>query len=60
MEARAATSGKSYAEEFQAGAKLNPAARFGPPEAFGPACAFLGSAHASYITGPNLLMDGGQ
>ncbi|MEP0522358.1 MAG: SDR family oxidoreductase [Hyphomicrobiales bacterium] len=36
-----------------------PARRFGNPEEFGNACAFLCSAHAGYITGQNLLMDGG-
>ena len=36
-----------------------PAKRFGSPEEFGKACAFLCSAHAGYITGQNLLMDGG-
>ena len=36
-----------------------PARRFGTPEEFGHACAFLCSAHAGYITGQNLLMDGG-
>jgi 3-oxoacyl-[acyl-carrier protein] reductase len=36
-----------------------PAKRFGDPDEFGAACAFLCSAHAGYITGQNLLMDGG-
>lgn len=36
-----------------------PAKRFGYPDEFGAACAFLCSAHAGYITGQNLLMDGG-
>lgn len=36
-----------------------PALRFGNPEEFGNACAFLCSAHGGYITGQNLLMDGG-
>jgi 3-oxoacyl-[acyl-carrier protein] reductase len=36
-----------------------PAKRFGTPEEFGMACAFLCSAHAGYITGQNLLIDGG-
>ena len=36
-----------------------PAGRFGDPEEFGRACAFLCSVHAGYITGQNLLMDGG-
>jgi 3-oxoacyl-[acyl-carrier protein] reductase len=36
-----------------------PAKRFGTPREFGKACAFLCSAHAGYITGQNLLIDGG-
>jgi 3-oxoacyl-[acyl-carrier protein] reductase len=36
-----------------------PAKRFGSPREFGKACAFLCSAHAGYITGQNLLIDGG-
>lgn len=40
-------------------AKAVPAGRFGRPDEFGAACAFLCSAHAGYITGQNLLMDGG-
>ncbi len=36
-----------------------PAKRIGQPEEFGKACAFLCSAHAGYITGQNLLIDGG-
>ena len=36
-----------------------PAKRFGDPQEFGRACAFLCSAHAGYITGQNLLLDGG-
>jgi 3-oxoacyl-[acyl-carrier protein] reductase len=40
-------------------AKLNPAGRFGDPEEFGQACAFLCSAKAGFITGQNLLLDGG-
>src|SRR5262245_19172809 len=36
-----------------------PAKRFGSPEEFGAACAFLCSAQAGYITGQNLLIDGG-
>jgi 3-oxoacyl-[acyl-carrier protein] reductase len=40
--------------------KQVPAGRFGTPEEFGVACAFLCSAHAGFITGQNLLMDGGS
>jgi 3-oxoacyl-[acyl-carrier protein] reductase len=36
-----------------------PARRFGDPAEFGAACAFLCSAHAGYITGQSLLIDGG-
>ena len=36
-----------------------PARRFGNPDEFGAACAFLCSTHAGYITGQNLLIDGG-
>lgn len=36
-----------------------PAGRFGTPDEFGAACAFLCSAHAGYITGQNLQVDGG-
>ncbi|RKP56491.1 SDR family oxidoreductase [Pararobbsia silviterrae] len=36
-----------------------PARRFGHPDEFGKACAFLCSAHAGYITGQNWLIDGG-
>jgi 3-oxoacyl-[acyl-carrier protein] reductase len=36
-----------------------PARRFGNPDEFGAACAFLCSAQAGYITGQNVLIDGG-
>lgn len=36
-----------------------PARRFGQPDELGAACAFLCSAQAGYITGQNLLIDGG-
>jgi 3-oxoacyl-[acyl-carrier protein] reductase len=36
-----------------------PARRAGDPDEFGAACAFLCSAQAGYITGQNLLIDGG-
>ena len=37
-----------------------PAKRFGDPAEFGEACAFLCSAQAGYITGQNLVIDGGR
>jgi len=39
--------------------KTIPAKRFGRPDEFGDACAFLCSAGAGYITGQSLLIDGG-
>ena len=36
-----------------------PARRFGQPNEFGATCAFLCSQQASYITGQNILTDGG-
>ena len=40
-------------------AKQNPAGRFGDPDEFGYACAFLCGAKAGFITGQNILLDGG-
>src|SRR5271163_4780403 len=37
----------------------NPARRFGDPSEFGALCAFLASAKAGFITGQNILIDGG-
>lgn len=37
-----------------------PAGRFGTPEEFGATAAFLCSQHAGFITGQNVLMDGGS
>ena len=36
-----------------------PARRFGDPAEFGQYCAFICSVHAAYVTGQNLLIDGG-
>ncbi len=45
----------------QEGARRSiPAQRFGEPDEFGAACAFLCSAKAGFITGQNVLLDGGQ
>jgi 3-oxoacyl-[acyl-carrier protein] reductase len=41
------------------GAEKIPARRFGDPDEFGAACAFLCSQQAGYITGQSLLIDGG-
>jgi len=52
---------KHISEDEAAGqrAATIPARRFGQPDEFGAACAFLCSAHSGYITGQNLLIDGG-
>src|SRR3954464_14139302 len=59
MEGAVKKTGKSMEEVADARRKTVPAARFGTPAEFGATCAFLCSAHASYITGQNILIDGG-
>jgi 3-oxoacyl-[acyl-carrier protein] reductase len=51
--------GTSYDDVADARAKTVPARRFGTADEFGATCAFLCSVHAGYITGQNVLMDGG-
>ena len=51
--------GKTVEEVQAARAAENPTGRFGQPEEFGAACAFLCSGYGGYITGQNLVMDGG-
>ncbi len=51
--------GISYDQAAKERAATVPARRFGQPEEFGAACAFLCSAQAGFIIGQNLLMDGG-
>lgn len=57
--AEAKLSGRTEEEVAQARMSNVPAKRFGSPEEFGQLCAFLCSAHAGYITGQNILIDGG-
>jgi len=59
MEFNAKKLGKTAAELAKQRAEANPSKRFGNIEEFGAACAFLASVHAGFITGQNLLMDGG-
>jgi len=56
----AKAAGKTVEELRKARADANPAGRFGTIEEFGDACAYLCSAQAGYITGQNLLLDGGS
>lgn len=51
--------GVSEEEAAEKAALAIPAKRLGTAEEFGQACAFLCSAHAGYITGQNLILDGG-
>jgi len=60
LEFNAKAAGKSVDELRKARADANPAGRFGTVEEFGDACAYLCSAQAGYITGQNLLLDGGS
>jgi 3-oxoacyl-[acyl-carrier protein] reductase len=57
--AQAKMRGVSYDDLQSARRQSIPAKRFGEPEEFGKLCAFLASAHAGYITGQNMLIDGG-
>jgi 3-oxoacyl-[acyl-carrier protein] reductase len=60
MLAASATAAGRAVEDVQAASERNnPARRFGTPEEFGAFCAFICSAHAGYLTGQNILLDGG-
>jgi 3-oxoacyl-[acyl-carrier protein] reductase len=59
IEANAAALGKSEQQMRAEREQQVPAKRIGRPDEFGEACAFLCSAQAGYITGQNLLLDGG-
>src|SRR5262252_1533036 len=52
--------GKSFDEIWRERAAANPARRYGRPAELGAYCAFLCSEHAGFITGQNLLVDGGS
>ncbi|MFQ5995832.1 MAG: SDR family oxidoreductase [Acidiferrobacterales bacterium] len=55
----AQNSGRSFDDVWAERREANPSGRFGLPEEFGHACAFLCSQYAGYITGQNFLIDGG-
>lgn len=59
IQTAATKSGTSFEQAAKARMAGVPAKRFGTPEEFGAACAFLCSTQAGYITGQNLLLDGG-
>ena len=56
----AAKSGQPVEAVMEARKKLIPAMRFGTPDEFGAYCAWICSQQASFLTGQNLLLDGGQ
>jgi 3-oxoacyl-[acyl-carrier protein] reductase len=59
-ELRAALGGVSVEQAYEEMTQSIAARRLGRPEEFGAACAFLCSAHAGYISGQNLQLDGGS
>ena len=59
MQGAAKASGRTVEQEIAERAKASPAGRVGDPAEFGAACAFLCSAHAGFIIGQNLVLDGG-
>jgi len=59
MRGSAEKSGESFEARRAAAMAEQPAGRFGVPDELGAACAFLCSAHAAFIAGQNLLIDGG-
>jgi 3-oxoacyl-[acyl-carrier protein] reductase len=59
MKGASEKTGQSIEAIAEARKKTIPAQRFGHPQEFGDTCAFLCSAQASYITGQNILTDGG-
>jgi 3-oxoacyl-[acyl-carrier protein] reductase len=52
-------SGKTVEEVMAARQATIPAQRFGTADEFGAVCAFMCSAHAAYLSGQNILLDGG-
>ncbi|WP_348753348.1 SDR family oxidoreductase [uncultured Aquincola sp.] len=59
MQAGAAKSGVSVDDMADRRRQGIPAQRFGSAEEFGAICAFMCSAQAGYLTGQNILLDGG-
>jgi 3-oxoacyl-[acyl-carrier protein] reductase len=59
MSGAAQKTGQSLEAVMEARRKNIPAKRFGTPDEFGAICAFLCSIQAGYMTGQNVLADGG-
>jgi 3-oxoacyl-[acyl-carrier protein] reductase len=60
MQAVAAKTGRALAELVAERAQSIPARRLGDSDEFGAVCAFLCSAQAAFLTGQNILLDGGN
>ena len=59
VSAAAGAKGTPIETELEARRNSIPVGRFGTPEEFGAVCAFLCGVDAGYITGQNILIDGG-
>jgi 3-oxoacyl-[acyl-carrier protein] reductase len=59
MQGAVAKTGKTIEAVADDRKRTIPAQRFGSADEFGAVCAFLCSVHAGYITGQNILADGG-
>jgi 3-oxoacyl-[acyl-carrier protein] reductase len=57
--AMAQRQGQPFDAAWDARRKANPTQRYGRADEFGALCAFVCSAHAGYLNGQNLLLDGG-
>jgi 3-oxoacyl-[acyl-carrier protein] reductase len=55
----AGQTGRTPEEEAERARAEVPASRFGSPDELGAACAFLCSAQVGFITGQNIVLDGG-
>jgi len=53
-------SGNAVDEQMRIQRERTPAKRFGRPEEFGATCAFVCSRYAGYMTGQNILLEGGR
>ena len=60
LEGVAKSRGVSVNEVEAERAAANPSRRSGDPAEFGAWCAFIASAHSGYMTGQNILLDGGS
>jgi len=52
--------GLDFEQVFESAKDEIPVGRYGDPQEFGALCAFLCSVHAGFITGQNIVIDGGM